>query len=100
LNLLGKGLFTNPSQFVKSLGADLAFDYNDAECSKKINEATEDKLRLAFDCISEGSSPEISSSAISSQGGKVVYLLQTKHSREDVENIVCFPAPHPRKSFY
>ena len=78
-----------PSQFVKSLGADLAFDYNDAEVSKKINEATEDKLRLAFDCISEGSSPEICSKAISSQGGKIVYLLQTKHSREDVENIVC-----------
>ena len=77
------------SQFVKSLGADLAIDYNDAEVGKKINEATNDKLRLAFDCVSEGASPEISSTAISSQGGKVVYLLQTKHSRQDVENIVC-----------
>ena len=46
-------------QFVKSLGADIAIDYNDAECGKKINVATEDKLKLAFDCVSEGSSPEI-----------------------------------------
>lgn len=87
-----------PSQFVKSLGADIAIDYNDAECGKKINEATEDKLRLAFDCVSEGASPEICSAAISSQGGKTVYLLQTKHSRADVENIVCLPTSHSRKS--
>lgn len=64
-------------------------DYNDSECGKKINEATSDKLRFAFDCVSEGSSPEICCAAISSQGGKAVYLLQTKHSREDVENLVC-----------
>jgi NADPH:quinone reductase-like Zn-dependent oxidoreductase len=81
-------MLTSP-QFVKSLGADLVIDYNDSEPGKKINEATNDKLRLAFDCVSEGSSPEISSTAISSQGGKVVYLLQTKHSRQDVENMVC-----------
>jgi len=88
-------LLTFP-QFVKSLGADIAIDYNDSECGKKINEATEDKLRLAFDCVSEGSSPEICCAAISSKGGKTVYLLQTKHSREDVENIVC-PRQMPRR---
>jgi NADPH:quinone reductase-like Zn-dependent oxidoreductase len=83
------------SQLVKSLGADIAVDYNDSECSKKINESTNDKLRLAFDCISEGKSPEICCAGISSQGGKIAYLLQAKHSREDVENLVCDPrSPH------
>ncbi|KAK5115717.1 hypothetical protein LTR62_000806 [Meristemomyces frigidus] len=72
--------------FVKSLGAQEAFDYNDPEISKKIKEYTSDKLTKAFDCISEGASPNICSEAIGSKGGKVSDLLPTKRDRTDVEN--------------
>lgn len=69
---------------VKSLGADATFDYKDPECSAKIREHTKDNLKHAFDCISEGSSPDICANAISSKGGVISYLLPAKSSREDV----------------
>jgi NADPH:quinone reductase-like Zn-dependent oxidoreductase len=82
--------------FVKSLGAEEAFDYNDPDCAKKIREYTNDKLTRVFDCISEGESPKISSEAISSKGGQVSYLLAPKHDRTDVENKVCLHSSiHP-----
>lgn len=74
--------------FVKALGAAEAFDYNDPDCAEKIREFTGDKLTRAFDCISEGASPNICANSISSQGGQVLYLLPTKHDRADVENKV------------
>jgi NADPH-dependent curcumin reductase CurA len=77
------------SQFVKSLGADVVIDYNDTDYRKTINDTTSDTLSTAFDCVSEGSSPEICCAAISSQGGKIAYSLQVQHSRTDVENLVC-----------
>lgn len=80
----------NLAQFVKSLGAEAAFDYNDPDCGSKIREHTEDSLKLVFDCISEGASPEIDCAAISSKGGRITYLLSAQHSREDVENTVSF----------
>jgi NADPH:quinone reductase-like Zn-dependent oxidoreductase len=80
--------------FVKALGAAEAFDYNDPDCAKKIREYTNDKLTRVFDCISEGESPRISSEAISSKGGQVSYLLDTKHDRTDVENKVSLSPSH------
>ncbi|THZ15904.1 GroES-like protein [Aureobasidium pullulans] len=71
---------------VKSLGADATFDYKDPECSKKIREHTKDNLKHAFDCISEGSSPDICGNALSSKGGVISFLLPAKSSREDVED--------------
>lgn len=48
------------AEFVKKLGAEEAFDYRDADaCGKKIWEYTGDKLKYAFDCISEGSSAKV-----------------------------------------
>ncbi|KAM0716781.1 hypothetical protein Q7P37_008226 [Cladosporium fusiforme] len=76
--------------FVKSLGAQEAFDYNDPDCGKKIRELTNDRLTRVFDCISEGVSPEISCAAVSSSGGKIAYLLAPTHSRTDVENTHVF----------
>ncbi|MCJ1434762.1 hypothetical protein MMC27_004132 [Xylographa pallens] len=72
--------------FVKSLGASKAFNYKDAGCGKKIREYTNNELTLAFDTISEGSSPEICCDAISSKGGKISYLLPVTHSRDDVKS--------------
>lgn len=72
--------------FLKSLGADEAFDYKDPDCAKKIREYTDDSLTHVFDCISEGSSAKISSEAISSKGGVISYLLPIESERKDVED--------------
>jgi NADPH:quinone reductase-like Zn-dependent oxidoreductase len=85
--------------FVKGLGAVEAFDYKDADCAKKIREYTNDKLTRVLDCISEGQSPEISSEAISSQGGQVTYLLAPQHRRTDVKNKVSHNQGIPYFSF-
>lgn len=72
--------------FVKSLGAEEAFDYKDPDCAKKIREYTNDGLKHAFDCVSEGTSAKICGGAISSKGGKISYLLDGQDSgRKDVE---------------
>lgn len=62
-------------EYVKSLGADAAFDYKDPECSKQINHYSKDSVKLAFDCIAAGSSTSITVSAMSSQGGVYSSLL-------------------------
>ncbi|KAJ4335719.1 hypothetical protein N0V95_008822 [Ascochyta clinopodiicola] len=60
---------------VKKLGADHVFDYNDAECGEKIRKASNDKLKLAFDCIAEHGSEKICAAAIGSEGGHYSGLL-------------------------
>lgn len=71
---------------VKKLGADQVFDYKDSECGAKIRVATNDKLKLVFDCISEGASPGICAAAVSSTGGHVSTILPVKDlGREDVK---------------
>jgi len=85
--------------FVKALGAVEAFDYTDPDCAKKIREYTKDKLTRVLDCISEGDSPEISSKAISSQGGQVSYLLPARHRRTEVKNKVSHNRAISRASY-
>ncbi|KAF2825388.1 oxidoreductase-like protein, partial [Ophiobolus disseminans] len=71
---------------VRKLGADQIFDYKDPEVGAKIRKATNDKLKLVFDCISEGSSPGICAAAVSSSGGHVSTLLPVKDfPRKDVK---------------
>lgn len=73
---------------LKSLGAEERFDYKDPDCAKKIRDYTDDSLRVALDCISEGESPRICEQAISSKGGTITYLLKSAHdlqTRTDVE---------------
>lgn len=62
-------------EYVKSLGADAAFNYNSPTCSKDVKEYTKDSVKYAFDCISEGDSPKITISAMSSTGGVYSTLL-------------------------
>jgi NADPH:quinone reductase-like Zn-dependent oxidoreductase len=70
---------------VRKLGADQVFDYRAPDVGSKIREATNDKLALAFDCISEGSSPSICCEAIGSAGGKYSALLKVAElPRDDV----------------
>lgn len=72
---------------VKSLGADAVFDYSDPDCARKIREHTNDSLRHAFDCISEGASPRICADALSSSGGAYSALLPVADfPRKDVSS--------------
>jgi len=88
------------SQYVKSLGAEAAFDYNDPDCSKKINEYTSDNVKLTLDCVSEGGSTKICSAAVASSGGKIASLLPLKEDqdfRSDIEYSVSRAhVPQPR----
>lgn len=72
-------------EYVKSLGADAAFDYKDDSCSQKIKDFSEDSITHAFDCISEGPSAKITVSAMSSSGGVYSTLLPVPN--EDVRSI-------------
>ncbi|KAF7879130.1 hypothetical protein EAF04_000329 [Stromatinia cepivora] len=61
--------------YLESLGADKVFDYNSPTCSQDIKEYTNDSIKHAFDCISEGTSTEITVAAMSSSGGVYSTLL-------------------------
>ena len=61
--------------YVKSLGADEVFDYNSPTCAADIRKFTNNKLKYAMDCISEGKSPQITVEAISEEGGLYTNLL-------------------------
>jgi len=61
--------------YVKSLGADAAFDYNSPTCAKDIQEWSNNSITHAFDCFSEGDSPKITVAAMSSSGGVYSTLL-------------------------
>lgn len=62
-------------QYCKELGADATFDYKSPTCSKDIKDWSKDSIALALDCISEGESPEITVSSMSSSGGVYTTLL-------------------------
>lgn len=74
---------------LKQLGADHLFDYKDTECGKKIREASNNKLKLAFDCIAEHGSEKICCDAIGSEGGQYSGLLPgplKEFPRKDVKS--------------
>lgn len=76
---------------MRKLGADQVYDYKDPECGAKIRAATNDKLKLVFDCISEGTSPGICAAAVGSTGGHVSTLLPVKDfPRSDVKTNFTF----------
>lgn len=65
--------------YVKSLGADAAFDYNSPTCSEDIKKWSNGEVTNAFDCISEGSSTDITVGAMStSSPGTYTNLLSVK----------------------
>ncbi|KAG9248305.1 chaperonin 10-like protein [Calycina marina] len=65
--------------YVKSLGADAAFDYNSPTCSEDIKAWSNGSITHAFDCISEGSSTDITVAAMStSSPGIYTNLLSVK----------------------
>jgi len=76
--------------FVKELGADAVFDYNDPSCSEKIKEFTKDKLYYAFDTIADERTGAMCIAAMASGSStplKYSSLVKVqKLPRDDVEN--------------
>lgn len=77
---------------VKSLGASKVYDYKSPTCAEDIKRDTDNELWYAFDCISEGSSPQICADALSSkknpEGEEPAYgaiLRVPNFPREDVK---------------
>lgn len=61
--------------YLKVLGADACFDYNDVEVSQKIREYTDNRLTYAIDCFSQDDSFQKISDALSEEGGTISCLL-------------------------
>jgi NADPH:quinone reductase-like Zn-dependent oxidoreductase len=76
------------NELVKSLGADVVFDYNDTDVAMKCREATEDSIALGVDTIAEGDSFENCIRSFGKDGGKLITLLPPPRSasgwRKDV----------------
>ncbi|KAI0322793.1 dehydrogenase [Amylostereum chailletii] len=70
---------------VQSFGADEVFDHNDPYMVKRIKEATNGQLKLAVDCISQASTPQLVSDSLSDAGGHIASLLPYDSPREGVK---------------
>lgn len=77
------------SEYVKSLGADEVFDYNDGDVGLKIRGFTNNRLLLVWDIISTEASAQICATALSSDSKKCRYasFLTNRSPRDDVESI-------------
>lgn len=74
--------------YVKSLGAVEAFNYNDPESPTKIRELTTNRLKLAWDTISEEGSAKFCAYALSTESGcKYGSILPVRSPRKDVESV-------------
>jgi len=72
--------------YVKSLGADVCFDYKDKDVVNKIRKETDEKLELVMDCIAEGGTTKQCSECLAS-GGHYASLLNTNNEglRTDIK---------------
>ncbi|KAL4924586.1 uncharacterized protein BDV17DRAFT_300890 [Aspergillus undulatus] len=73
-------------ELVKSLGADVVFDYKDPESAAKIREYTNDNLKLVLDTISLEASAKFCDDTISTKGGEYSALLNIGIERENVND--------------
>jgi NADPH:quinone reductase-like Zn-dependent oxidoreductase len=76
-------------EYVKHLGADEAFDYNEPGVGKNIRDYTGDRLKYAWDTISIEASAQICADALSSTESGLRYgtIVPVKSPRDDVETI-------------
>jgi NADPH:quinone reductase-like Zn-dependent oxidoreductase len=73
--------------YVKSLGADKWFDYNEPNVGAQIRDYTQNKLKYAWDTVSEEGSAKICAEALTSESGaKYGSILSVKSPREDVQS--------------
>lgn len=77
------------SKYVKELGADEVFDYNDTDVGLSIREFTKNSLRLVWDIISTPASAQICATALSSAspGCRYSSFLSNRSPRNDVDSI-------------
>lgn len=61
--------------YLKELGADHVFNYKSPTVSEDIRALTNNKLKVAFDCLSTTETKIISAKALSTEGGKISSLL-------------------------
>ncbi|KAJ5544505.1 Polyketide synthase enoylreductase [Penicillium sp. DV-2018c] len=71
---------------VRGLGADEVYDYNDPEAAGAIRKATDNKLKLVFDCIALEPSAAFCDNAISTDGGEYSSLLKVDIARPNVNH--------------
>lgn len=72
---------------VKSLGAEVCFDYHMANIADAVRDFTQNGLRYALDCITDSASMTICYQAMSERGGRYEGLDQfpiRSHTRRDV----------------
>ncbi|KAL9025020.1 MAG: hypothetical protein Q9196_006085 [Gyalolechia fulgens] len=72
--------------FVKSLGADVVYDYKQPGASNEIRRLTGDHLKIVLDTISIESSAKFCAEAISTEGGVYTSLLPVTVPRSDVKS--------------
>lgn len=73
-------------EYVKALGADAAFDYNDPQCAANIRRFTQNKLALVWDTISLPESAVLCASALAKvPGTKYASILHVEFGRKDAE---------------
>ncbi|KAL7007049.1 Zinc-binding oxidoreductase alcohol dehydrogenase [Cystobasidiomycetes sp. EMM_F5] len=68
----------NKHDLVKSLGAEVVFNYKDPEVSEKLNKATNNGIIYGMDTIAEGGSVQKAQKAFSTEGGHLVLTLFDK----------------------
>ncbi|PYH94043.1 GroES-like protein [Aspergillus ellipticus CBS 707.79] len=73
-------------ELVKSLGADAAFDYKDANSVAEIRKYTNNNLKLVFDTISVEASTKYCDAVISPEGGDYSALLAVGIERANVHD--------------
>ncbi|OOF93314.1 hypothetical protein ASPCADRAFT_398391 [Aspergillus carbonarius ITEM 5010] len=71
---------------VKSLGADVVFDYNAPNSAAEIRKYTGDKLKVVLDTISTEDSAKFCDEAISTEGGEYSALLAVGIERANVND--------------
>nr|P54006.1 RecName: Full=Trans-enoyl reductase TOXD; AltName: Full=TOX2 HC-toxin biosynthesis cluster protein TOXD [Bipolaris zeicola]CAA63129.1 toxD [Bipolaris zeicola] len=73
-------------ELMKSLGADLVFDYHEITSADHIRRCTQNKLKLVFDTISIDVSARFCDRAMSTEGGEYSALLDVSIARTNISS--------------
>jgi NADPH:quinone reductase-like Zn-dependent oxidoreductase len=73
-------------EYLRSLGADYVFDYNDSTVKDEIRKVTHNELALVMDCIGVESSRDLCEEVIGTQGGRYHPLLTQELKRKDIKH--------------
>lgn len=77
--------------YVKELGADSVFDYHDTGAAARIREQTGNKLKYAWDTISDSASAQFCAQALSTESGcRYGTILPVPSPRDDVRSVSTF----------